>query len=449
MVNRTPGGRPTTTRRGETLTLYSWLVSPYSAKLRSFLHFHGIAYNDVRPSALQLNYTLIKPAVGRAIMPTIRTSTGSWLQDSTIICDDLDASSTVPSTLGGAQRIASLLIELLADEWLPLLTLHWRWNIAGNAAFAIDEFAANSFPLLPLFISRRLAAQVAESMKVYRPIVGISDATIPGIETYTAMLIATLDAHLSCDETPFLLGGRPCRGDFALSAALWAHLYRDPHTRYLFDDAPAVALWLERLHTAASGDAPLPRRPNPAAGAPSAPPRVATMSAREVATRLSFLAPDRPDGGVPRSLDPIFTTLFDETWPFLRRASDALDAWIEGNADTAVNQRVPRGLGWIPLTVGGGVGRRRIVTFQLWKAQRPRDALRSLRERMRQQPSSSAAADELGRATRWLRRVGGLDALGQHHPAFRLLRSVEGARGEELRFVRAPPQSGSQQQAKL
>ena len=49
---------------------YGWLVSPYSAKTRSYLRFSGLDFEDVMPSAWTLKRKVSR-AVGRLIMPTI------------------------------------------------------------------------------------------------------------------------------------------------------------------------------------------------------------------------------------------------------------------------------------------------------------------------------------------------------------------------------------------
>ena len=78
-------------------------------------------------------------------------------------------------------------------------------------------------------------------MASYLPRLGVSEQTIPGLEAVTTGLIAGLEAHLSAHD--FLLGQRPCIGDFSLFGPLWAHLYRDPGTSSLFEAAPAVRAW--------------------------------------------------------------------------------------------------------------------------------------------------------------------------------------------------------------
>jgi len=48
--------------------------------VRESQHLNTLPWKDVAPSALELYYTKIKPAVNRAIMPTVQTPSGEWIQ---------------------------------------------------------------------------------------------------------------------------------------------------------------------------------------------------------------------------------------------------------------------------------------------------------------------------------------------------------------------------------
>lgn len=135
------GGLKVASERFSRSTLYGWLVSPYTAKVRAQLAYKGISFTDASPSAVSL-YGKVKPAVGRLIMPTMKLADGSWRQDSALICDEIEAEHPEPTTrpTGAAQQLASLLLELHADEWLPMLALHYRWDMPGNASWAQAEF---------------------------------------------------------------------------------------------------------------------------------------------------------------------------------------------------------------------------------------------------------------------------------------------------------------------
>ncbi len=337
-----------------------WPVSPYTAKTRSYLHWKGLPFVERRPTLFALQ-TRIKRAVGRAIMPTVRTPDGQWLQDSSAIIDALEARHpqrgiTPP---GPRQRVAALLLELHGDEWLILPAMHYRWHTPASAAFVIEEFARDGFPSLPRFLSRHTAAHLAERMRRHLPDLGVSPRTIPGIERFTEGLITALERHLSARD--YLLGGRPCIGDFALYAPLWAHLYRDPGTTALFDDAPSVRAWFRRLNAAVQPEG-------------------------------HFL----PGDEVPETLDPIFRAIFEEQLPWIATLIRAVDLWCARHPG---RERLPRTLGIAPFHIGGSAGERSLLTEAQWKAQRPLAAYAALA------PPARAEVD------RWLDRVGGAEAM--------------------------------------
>jgi len=339
---------------------FGWPVSPYSAKTRAYFRFKQIPFSDRTPSAPEL-LLRIQRAVGKVVMPTVRQPDGRWLQDTSEIIDVLEKRfperAVIPRT--PKQRLASLLLELHGDEWLCVPALHYRWNVPSNAAFAIDEFGRYAVPYAPRFIQRAIAKPFADKMRRYPKLLGVSKATIPGVERFTKELIARLDAHLA--ETPFLLGSRPCIGDFALFGPLWAHIYRDVATTNLFDDSPNVRDWFDRLL------------------APAGP-------------AGEFV----PNDDVPESLDGVFETLFAEQFAYLRTLVEHISTWCSKHRDA---ERVPRALGEAEFTMGGTTGQRKLVTFSQWMLQRPLDAYRQMND------ESRASTDD------WLRRVKGHEAM--------------------------------------
>jgi len=337
--------------------LNAWPVSPYSAKVRAYLRFKGIPFEERAPTSLRL-LGRIRKAVGWAVMPTVEAN-GEWLQDSTIIIETLEQRHPEPSITppGPTQRVADLLLELHGDEWLPILAMHYRWNRPRNRAFAIDEFARYGFPRLPTLLGRLAVKSLAKKMQSYLPVLGVTRETSVGVEAFAEALIAQLDAHFA--EHPFMLGSRPGIGDFAMFGPLWAHLYRDPGSTCLYDDAPNVRAWFNRLLQ------------------PSGEPG-------------EFL----PNDEVPETLDGVFRTLFAEQFTFVRGLIDKLDVYC---AEHPGATRAPRALGMHPFTVGGHAGMRKLTTYTHWMAQRPLEAYHSLQDK--------AAVDH------WLGRVGGLGAM--------------------------------------
>ena len=392
-------------------SLFGWMVSPYTAKVRAHLAYKNVTFSDVAPSAFTIAGK-ISPAVGRVIMPTVQLADGTWRQDSALICDEIDREHPEPSTrpTGAAQQMAASLLELHADEWLPMLALHYRWDIPENAAWAQQEFGRSAFPLLPSVLSEHLAKPIADRMRALRSVhYGPEVATMRGIEAHATLLIAALETHLS-SGAPYLLGGRASRGDFALYGPLWAHLYRDPGCReQLFGEASHVVQWMERLHGHASDPA-----------FPTMPCRIRRIGEPEG----QFL----PSDHVPEALDPLFRALFAEHWEHLRELSAALDAHLDEQAaaqrtdvqpvpgEAADSElHVPRALGSSAITVGGHEGCRRLLTYSAWRLQRPLD----LYNQLQLAPSRSL---ELDSVNKWLLRLGALDTFASLRPRWRLER---------------------------
>lgn len=314
---------------------YGWLVSPYSAKTRSYLKYKGLDVRDVEPSVFQM-MGMIQRAVGRVIMPTVRLPDGTWLQDSSVIIDHFEAATPEPTILppGPTQRLASSLLEVFSDEWLPMAALYYRWSIPENVAFAKTDFARSGLPWVPRFIGRRLIASFAHKMESYLEVLGIDDTTSPGVVDTVQLVLSTLEGHLA--QSPYLFGGRPSLGDFSLFGPLWAHLYRDPGSRHLFDETPHVRRWFDDLLS----------------GAP---------------VRGEFMADDE----VSPALSPLFACVLTEQWPWIQTLVKAIDDHCTQHPSAA---RVPRALGEADFEIQGRAGRRKLITFVQWKAQRARDA---------------------------------------------------------------------------
>ena len=78
-------------------------------------------------------------------------------------------------------------------------------------------------------------------------IFGVTEQSQKLVEDLYLEYLDALNAHL--ESYPYLLGWRPCIGDFGLLAPMYAHLGRDPHpARLMQQRAPAVYRWVERMN---------------------------------------------------------------------------------------------------------------------------------------------------------------------------------------------------------
>jgi glutathione S-transferase len=299
-------------------------------------------------------------------IPVLITDDESAVQDSTAIIDFLEQRYPEPSIYpeGAVQRLAALLLEVYADEWLVLPAMHYRWNVPENRRFAIEEFGRLSAPDASAAEQRQIGEKLAGPFAGALPALGVSEQTAPAIDASYREFLADFDRHLALH--PYALGSRPSIGDVALYGPLYAHLYRDPASgRLMREVAPRVAAWVERTQ----------------AGEPAA---------------ASFPSGD----ALPATLEPLLARMFREFGPVLASTVDRLAAL----PPEASESPLPRAIGRHRFELGGAVGERAIYPFNVWRFQRAHDHYRTL------------AGAERSSADALLERTGGLALLQRPIP---------------------------------
>ena len=226
---------------------FGWELSPYSAKTRWYLRLRNIPHTDQTASAAQMRFQLQKD-VGRAIVPVLYTPSGEALQDSTIIIDRLEI-----DVKGNGLRPASPLhatidrfLELVSDEYLPTVMMHFRWTTPSNRKFLQKDFAQSAFPWLPRWIGIWLVQPLMGKMEGYLPALGAAEASRVDLERQLHTILTALEECVSV--SPYLQGDRPSVADLALGGQLYM-AYRDPGTTSFFKAYPAVSRWMQQLLT--------------------------------------------------------------------------------------------------------------------------------------------------------------------------------------------------------
>ncbi len=339
--------------------MYGSPASLFSGKARAYLDWKGVDYSEVSPN-LDIRNEIIVPALGRMIIPVMQLADGTILQDTSLIIDHYEAamgeSSVYPDT--PRQHFAARLLECFGDEWLVIPAMHYRWHY--NEDWIYGEFGRSVAPDASPEQQVAAGKMIGQPFRGFVPMLGINEATIPGIEASYEALLADLDAHFAVH--PFLFGTRPSIGDLGLIGPLYAHLYRDPASGEIMERlAPRVAEWVRRMVEPAS----------PQSG--------------------DFL----PDDEVPATLEPILHRMMMEHVPFLAATARMLGEWHDRNPDA----EIPRGVGMAPFTIEGVSGEGAARTFSLWMLQRALDYRASLDQESRK------ACDDL------LRSVGGDDLI--------------------------------------
>jgi len=318
------------------ITMYGAEMSLYSGKARSYLRKQGFDFEEVKAS-LKIYKNIIIPNTGVRYIPVVKTTDGQYLQDTSVIIDELEKVSKAPSVYPSTpkQRLAAQLLEVYGDEWLLIPAMHYRWNFPNqNQPFIFQEFGSVIFPNAPAFLRRFIGKRIGAKFQGFVPGLGINQQSIPAIEASYQSLLAELDAHFA--DHLFLFGARPSIADFGLIGPMYAHLYRDPAPGELMKGtAPKVAAWVER------------------------------MLSEEIFDR-DFLANDE----VPETLLPVLKRMVSEQLPVISDTQRRLDSW---QAQNPGEREVPRRMGDHQVKFGESEVSRVVLPFSLWKWQRPVD----------------------------------------------------------------------------
>jgi glutathione S-transferase len=354
--------------------LYGGDHSLFTGKARAYMRYKGLQWEE-RPATREVYRNIILPNIGAPIIPVLETADGEYVQDTTDIIDFLEARhpevSVYPVT--PLQRLVALLLELYADEWLIIPAMHYRWSVIDlQRDFIMSEFGRLSAPGASYEEQIAIGERTSRAFSGMLPALGITAATIPGIEVAYLEFLDQLNQHFA--RYDFLLGSRPSIGDFGFMGPLYAHLGRDPVPKALMQQrAPHVYAWVERMNN-----------PRPLSG--------------------EFLADDT----VPDTLLPILAKVCKDQLPDVLDAIAHNSAWLDANPGGSI----PRFLGMHRFTSGTAVGERFISSYSQWLFQRPWLHYHSLRREGR------VAADRLldsvgGRAAlqsdirRWVTRKAG------------------------------------------
>ena len=306
-----------------TITLYGSPLSLYTGKARSYLIKNGLAYREVTPATSSFAKN-VAPRAGRISMPTIETAEGVVIRDGTEICEYFESRMGHTATPSGPrQRIVSALLDVIGLEGLLRPAMHYRWNFPEeNHNFLLFHFAS----MMP---AGRDPEKSMEQMRQAAIAFGVVPDSIDGVEARYEALLSVLDRHFA--DYPYLLGGRPCLGDFGLIAPMYGHLGRDPKALSILQaEAIHVFRWVERMN-----------RPEPDRGD--------YVKEGEEVFGDDFL----PNDEIPETLIAVLQQMAVDFVPETLAAADHINAWLDERADLAAGTPVERGLGLALFEVEG------------------------------------------------------------------------------------------------
>ncbi|MGJ8596137.1 glutathione S-transferase family protein [Sulfitobacter sp.] len=318
--------------------LYGSQASLFTGKVRGYMNWKGLTYEEKAVDETIMK-TVILPHVGWPVIPVLQTPDGRVVQDTADIIAEIEATYPEPSVMpaGPVQRFASLLMQVFADQWLLLPAMHYRWNY--NEDWISTEFGRSTAPDASATEQHAIGKKRGEKFRAMVPLLGIDEATIPGIESSYEQFLSEFSTHL--EQHDYVFGSRPSFADFSLLGPLYAHLYRDPASREVMERvAPRVARWTER-----------------------------TISGED---RDGYLI---GNDTIPETLEPLFRRHSAEHLPVLAAVNTLFDQW---SATASSGDELPRSFGRVPFTAGGSEGQTLALSFSLFRLQAALDALQGL-----------------------------------------------------------------------
>lgn len=233
--------------RQQAVNLYGMKVSGHQARARSYLIKADIPFHERAFDAGHYMKTVLPKAGGLRTMPTMEFPDGSVIRDSSAIIDHFEQQSGFTfSPTTPKQRFFSRLFDVIGAEGMLRPGMHYRWNFdEENGAFLLSQ-TLMSLPKGIDGLEKIVEAEHGEMRNGTKKF-GVNPDTYALIEAMFADQLAAYNAHFS--EYPYLLGGRPCIGDFGLMIFLHAHLGRDPKPLSIMQKkAMAVLRYTERMN---------------------------------------------------------------------------------------------------------------------------------------------------------------------------------------------------------
>ena len=199
----------------DTATLYGSALSLYTGRARSYLLKAGIPYRETTPITTHYRDVVVPRAGGRQGVPTLELADGTVIRDGAAIVDHFEQqSANAFSPEGEVQNLISRLFDVIGAEGLLRPAMHYRWNFPDeNLDFLIFHFET----MTPRVADRRQRAEkAADRMRAAGRSFGALPDTFDFIESSYREVLNLMNQHFAA--YPYLLGGRPCIGDFGLIA---------------------------------------------------------------------------------------------------------------------------------------------------------------------------------------------------------------------------------------
>ena len=334
----------------DTHRLYAITHSLYSGRARSYLIKQGIPFQEVSTGHESFKAEVL-PKGKLPTIPTLVTPTGEVIRDGAAIIEYFEASTGRPCRpVGPRQQIVSALFDAIGTDGLLRPAMHYRWNFPEeNLAFVRYHFL-HSQRNTPEREEKTEA--MMDRMRHAGVFFGVTERTRDVVEALYLEYLDTLNTHFK--EYPYLLGWRPCIGDFGLLGPMYAHLGRDPYpARLMQQRATSVYRWVERMNRA---DQDVPEYFD--AGS-------------------DYLADDE----VPETLVAVMRVLAEDFVAETQAAAAFINAWLGNNppeAGTPAVGRLAQSIGSVKFTLRGQTVEALAQPYRFYMLQRVQDTYAAL-----------------------------------------------------------------------
>ena len=330
--------------------LYAMPHSLYSGRARSYLIKNHIPFVE-RSTGHESFKAEVLPKSKLPTIPTLVTVDGEVIRDGAAIIEHFEAATGRPCQPPGArQQVISALFDVIGTDGLLRPAMHYRWNFPDdNLAFVRYHFLHSQRDVPE---REEKTEAMMNRMRHAAMIFGVTEQSQPVVEALYLEYLDALNTHF--ERYPYLLGWRPCIGDFGLIAPMYAHLGRDPYpARLMQQRAPAVYRWVERMNRE---DQDVPEYFN--AGS-------------------DFLANDE----IPETLIPVLKVLAEDFVPETLAAAELINSWLaehQPESGAVAVGRLAEALGTADFTVRGETITALAQPHRFYLLQRVHDAFAAL-----------------------------------------------------------------------
>ena len=330
--------------------LYAMPHSLYSGRARSYLIKNGIPFEE-RSTGHESFKAEVLPQGKLPTIPTLVTADGEVIRDGGAIIEHFEiANGRACQPAGPRQQVISALFDVIGTDGLLRPAMHYRWNFPDDNLTFVRYHFLHSQRDVPEREEKTEA--MMNRMRHAAMIFGVTEQSQPVVEALYLEYLDALNKHF--ERYPYLLGWRPCIGDFGLLAPMYAHLGRDPYpARLMQQRASAVYRWVERMNRE-DQDAP------------------ECFNAGN-----DFLANDE----VPETLIPVLKILAEDFVPETLAVADLINNWLaehQPEAGAVAVGRLAEALGMADFSVRGETITALAQPHRFYLLQRVQDTFRAL-----------------------------------------------------------------------